>query len=355
MPVEPRNGVEFAIGKLPALDRLENLWRGLESRSFFTSWDWVGTWLRTLPPRFDPHLICAVRSGKMVGLAIGIFSRSSRFLIVHTRQLHLNATGDAEFDNITIEHNDFAGEAGLLPAFLEWFSQADCADELVLPGVSPANAPHIPGLLRSAREVPAFANDALSTVARDRLASMLSRNARQQLNRNIRDLSRFGSLCVEEADNPVSAHAWFGGLKELHVRSWTRRGKRHAFSEPYFEVFHRALVSSRAVQLLRIRAGERVLGYLYNFRFGDTVNAYQSGFADEDGEDRPGYVSHVLAIEHCAKLGATRYDFLAGDNRLKRSFGPSRYVLCWATYGHPSVILRLEAATCWLRRNMNLI
>jgi CelD/BcsL family acetyltransferase involved in cellulose biosynthesis len=352
MSVERQSGVEFAIEKLPPLDGLENLWRCLEARSFFTSWDWIGTWLRTLPPEFDPQLVRGARGGKTVGLAIGMFRRSRRHGIVNTRQLHFNATGEAAFDNITIEHNDFVGESGLLPDFIQWFSRSDCAEELVLPGVLPANAPALPALLRSTRDGPAFANDALPTIARDGMANTLSRAARQQLNRNMRDLSRFGELSVEEADDPTTRLAWFGELKELHVCSWSRRGRRHAFSAPYFETFHRALVLSRAVQLLRIRAGERLLGYLYNFRFDDTVYAYQSGFADENGRDRPGYVSHALAIGHCARQGATRYDFLAGDNRLKHSFGPSRYALCWITYARPSVLLRLEAAARWLRENI---
>jgi len=353
MPVEPQSGVDFAIEKLPPLDALENLWRSLEARSFFTSWDWIGTWLRTLPREFDPKLIRAMRDGKTVGLAVGLFRRSQRHRIVRTNQLHFNATGDPAFDTITIEHNDFVGEASLLPAFTTWFLQSGAADELILPGVSPGGVPSIPGLLRSVRNVPAFANDALAVIARDGMAATLSRNARQQLNRNLRDLSRFGPLCVEDADDPATRLVWFDALKELHIRSWSRRGKRHAFSEPYFEIFHRALVCSDTVQLLRIRAGERVLGYLYNFRFGGMVYAYQSGFADAEGADRPGYVSHALAIERCAKQGVARYDFLAGDNRLKRSFGPAHTALCWASYGRPSTLLRLEAAARWLRARLS--
>jgi CelD/BcsL family acetyltransferase involved in cellulose biosynthesis len=281
-----------------------------------------------------------------------MFRRSQRHGIVRTHQLHFNATGDPAFDSITIEHNDFAGEAGLLPAFIQWFSESGAADELILPGVSPDGAPGIPALLRSVRNVPAFANEALPVIARDGMAATLSRNARQQLNRNLRDLARFGPLCAEEAGDLATRLGWFEALKDLHIRSWSRRGKRHAFCEPYFETFHLTLVSSPAVQLQRVRAGERVLGYLYNFCFGDTVYAYQSGFADEEGADRPGYVSHALAIEHCAKQGAARYDFLAGDNRLKRSFGPSNYTLCWASYGRPSIPLRLEAAARWLRAKL---
>jgi len=219
MPVETQSGVDFAIEKLPPLDALENLWRSLEARSFFTSWDWLGAWLHTLPRDFDPQLIRAVRDGKSVGLAIGTFRRSQRHGIVRTHQLHFNATGDPAFDTIAIEHNDFAGEAALLPAFIQWFSQSGVADELMLPGVPPEGTLVVSRLLRSVRSVPAFANDALSVIARDGMAATLSRNARQQLNRNLRDLSRFGPLCVEETSDLATKLEWFEALKELHIRS----------------------------------------------------------------------------------------------------------------------------------------
>ena len=49
---------------------------------------------------------------------------------------------------------------------------------------------------------------------------------------------------------------------------------------------------------LKVCAGERIIGYLYNFRLDNRVYAYQSGLADTDLHERPGYVAHALAIRH---------------------------------------------------------
>lgn len=352
MPVDTKSDVAFRIEAIASRDALAASWRDVERRgegAFFTSWTWIGTWLDTLPADIEPCLVRAARGSDTVALAVAVFRRARRHVIVRSRQLHFNSTGDPRYDAIAIEHNDFAGERGLLPAFAAWFRDAACADELVIPGASPGDVPATPGLLLSVRRVPAFACDKLDVVARGGIGAVLSRNARQHISRNIRDLSRFGALRVDEAATPGDALAYFEALKNLHIRSWTRRGKRHAFDSAYFETFHRALISSSAGQLLRISAGSRVIGYLYNLRQGGVVYAYQSGFADELAKDRPGYASHALAIEHCAKQGAERYDFLAGDNRLKRSFAASQYDLCWSVFARPTPVLRFEAMLHVLR------
>ena len=99
-----------------------------------------------------------------------------------------------------------------------------------------------------------------------------------------------------------------------------------------FERFHQSVIAdgigNASVELLRIRAGETVLGYLYNFRQGGRVYAYQSGFDDLDRR-RPGYVCHALAIRRAAMRGDLVYDFMAGSNRLKRTFASREYGMGW--------------------------
>src|SRR5438046_2040207 len=97
-------------------------------------------------------------------------------------------------------------------------------------------------------------------------------------------------------------------MKELHCASWERRGKPHSFSGKFFEPFHRLLIERSfdqgGAQLLKACAGDRVLGYLYNFQLGNRVYAYQSGFDDCDRRERPGIVTHFLAIRHAFRSGA---------------------------------------------------
>lgn len=92
--------------------------------------------------------------------------------------------------------------------------------------------------------------------------------------------------------------------------------------------------------MLRISAGDRTIGYLYNFIRNGTVSSYQSGFDDSVRGERPGYVCHALAISHYAAAGVQHYDFLAEPNRLKQSFGSERYELYWASVRRPTLSFR---------------
>ncbi len=332
---------------------LEPLWRGLEAggSSFFTTWDWIGCWLKTLPAGLDPLLITAEREGRPIAAAIAFRRPCRRHWIVNTRQLRLNATGDPKLDCIAIEHNDFVGAAGTLPEFIGWFNRMvrDC-DELCIPGVLPQSLP-ADGLLHEVDSKPAFEADNLTAIGTDGVGTVLSRKARQHLASSFRTYETFGVLTIEQAATSDMALHYFDELKMLHSRSWTRRGKPHAFRHPYFEKFHRALIASApgAVQMLKISAGSNVIGYLYNFRHNGKIYAYQSGFADDDPNLRPGYVCHALAMERSAREGVLEYDFLAGDNRLKRSFGKTEYAIGWHKFARPSSLLRLEAVAGEIR------
>jgi CelD/BcsL family acetyltransferase involved in cellulose biosynthesis len=175
---------------------------------------------------------------------------------------------------------------------------------------------------------------------------VLSANARQQLRRAVRDYERNGPLQLQAAETPEQALSFFTALKDLHRASWERRGRPHAFSGAFFEPFHRLLInrslSQGAVQLLRASAGDRTIGYLYNFRLGSRVYAYQSGFADADPRKRPGVVTHALAIRHAFRSGAQVYDFMAGHNQLKESFATECQPMLWQVVQQPRPAFRLE-------------
>ena len=85
------------------------------------------------------------------------------------------------------------------------------------------------------------------------------------------------------------------------------------------------------VLLLELRAGEEIIGVLYNFVYRGRVYFYQSGFRySEDSRLKPGLLSHYLAIRHClAQPILTEYDFLAGDAQYKRSLAADLRPLTW--------------------------
>jgi CelD/BcsL family acetyltransferase involved in cellulose biosynthesis len=202
-------------------------------------------------------------------------------------------------------------------------------------------------LLCSAAAMPSYSVELGLLAAGDgALDPVLSANARHQLRRAIRHFEAQGPLGLSEASTEAEAQRWFGAMKTLHCASWARRGKAHAFTHGFFEPFHRRLIERNfaegAIQLLEIRAGERTIAYLYNFRHDGRVYAYQSGFADADPRERPGVVAHVLAIRHAWRAGLRVYDFMAGHNRLKESFATSCEPMLWQVVQQPRLRFRVE-------------
>lgn len=334
----------FFVEPLPAVRDLERVWQELDrtgAHSFFVSWPWIGTLLRTSARR--PLLLRAMRSDETIGLALLTIGNGRLRHLLPLRQAWLNATGDPCIDSVMIEHNGFAGPAEqdvtLVPAIVRWFANGGfAADEFLAPGVAPNAAVPQPKKLLLVEKRSTGYRAPLHAMGDGGLAAMLSRNARQQLRRSQRDYG--GCLSLDRANGCDEALEYFAGLKDLHIRSWTRRGRSHAFGNPFFETFHRSLIevgiADGNVDLLRISSNEKVLGYLYNFRRNGVVYSYQSGFADGTPGLRPGYVCHALAIARYAQEGMTYYDFLTGSNRLKRSFGLETYELCWSQYRKPT-------------------
>jgi CelD/BcsL family acetyltransferase involved in cellulose biosynthesis len=341
----------FSLEPVGALDELEREWRRLEieaSPSFFLSWDWIGTMLEMVPSEAKLRLLRGTAAGRTVALALLGDAEIRRHRIIRARRWVLNATGHPALDCVHLEHN------GLLAApqigwdgLLEAFTATKEVDEISLPGVAappPASLVEERGLLRE--EVPelSFAVElgALSASGGD-VGAILSHNARSQLRRAMRKLE---PVRLEAAASEGEALAFFRILKELHVPWWERRGLPHAFSHQFFERFHERLIergfAEGAIQLLRVWSGDRTLGILYNFRRGTRIYAYQSGFVQPEAHERPGVIAHALAIKRAWQEGAEIYDFMAGENRLKRSFGNRTETLSWTVVQKPRFRFRAE-------------
>ena len=342
--------VRFGIETIGALDELERDWRRLESTaasSFFLSWNWIGTLLETAPPQTRPRLLRGTADGRTVALALLGDAEVRRHRVVRARRWVLNATGDPRIDCICVEHNGLLAEPGVgWDGLMHAFSATKEVDEIGFPGIAsppPASLVEARGLGREENAEPSFTVDlnALSAGHGD-ITAILSTNARSQLRRAQR---RLEPVSIEAATDLDQALAFFETLKTLHIPWWERRNLPHAFVQPFFERFHRRLIergfAEGAVQLLRVQSGDRTLGILYNFRHGKRIYAYQSGFIQPAAHERPGVVAHALAIRRAWQDGAEIYDFMAGENRLKRSFGNRIETLSWTVVQKPRLRFRV--------------
>jgi CelD/BcsL family acetyltransferase involved in cellulose biosynthesis len=344
------------------LDRLGEAWRALEPRSepsFFRSWGWIGCWLRHLPADRQPLAAIARLGEQVVGLGVFLAHRNRRHGIVSIHSLRLHEGGDAALDSLHIEHNGLLAERSHAPAvwqaILGLLAGRRPCDELALGGLEQATATLCIEAARaqqcqvviSERRRSAYLDLVQLRRSGRGLPDALSRNTRHQLARACRLYHVIGPLSLRPARTADEALVMLDQLKELHQRSWRRRGRPGCFAAPVFETFHRDLIRDRfrhgEIRLLRAAAGNRPIGYLYNFAHGDRVYAYQSGFDySADGRLKPGLVSHALAIERAMREGFAIYDFMAGENRLKASFASHWSEMVWLSVQRPSALSWLE-------------
>lgn len=303
--------------------------QGAAAGSFFQSWSWVGC---EAERRFaDPVLLEAKDGDRTVALAL--LNRERRRF--GPDRLWLGESGVAALDDVFVEHN------GPLIA-REWRDRllGPCLRALgsvVLSGVDDAVlgvARGLPGaVLQRQASRPAPYVDLAAVRAAGFYLDGLSANARYQIRRSARRCAADGPLVLRRAETVAEAHGFLDALAVLHQARWTGRGRPGAFANPDFLRFHRTLIARALpeIDLLRVTAGERVVGYLYNFRFGGVVSAYQSGFdyAGADPHRKPGLTCHHLAIEAALRDGLERYDFLAGGDRYKISMAHTVTMLHW--------------------------
>lgn len=365
----PRPHLSVTVCASAEVANLETIWLELQSRadtSFFLTWDWIGCWLRE--SQLDPYLLTVRHDARVVGLALFQPSRRRGHFFIGAHALMLHQAGDPGLDAITIEHNTIladrdyvtAAHQACLDFLVDQCREGKtggglCWDELHLGGVSSPETlrtmANRVGLMTSYRNYShSWAVD-LAAIRQSGASYLdqLSANTRYQIRRAIRLYEVRGGLTVTSAATPEIALRQFADMKDLHQHYWTGRGHAGSFASPFFERFHRALltacVPNGTVELVCVAVGGDPIGYLYNFIHDGWVCAYQTGFKyEDDGKLKPGLVSHYLCIARHLQQGARRYDFLAGGDRYKASLARPGPDIATLIMQRPLLKLRVENA-----------
>lgn len=360
----------FTLRDLDAPEALRDAWLDLQGRaehSFFQSWAWVGTWLGTISDDASPGLIEATYDGRTVALSVLGRHQARRQLMFSRRALLVNESGVPEYDDVMIEHNGLLMERGLerdiLPRMVDFLVDGSSAwDELHVSGVddrqleSYVETSTAKGLLASLRASRPYFYVDLASLRRQQIDYLetLSRNTRYQIRRSMRKYEGRGGLAMRAARDTAQAMEFFSRMRDLHQSTWHARGFKGAFSSDFANAFHERLIESRhehgEVQLVEASAAGEPFGYLYNFSMDGVVSNYQSGFRYEsDPQLKPGLVSHALAIDYNLQAGARTYDFLAGDQRFKRSLSTHEGYMAWLILQREGFWPRLESRLRALR------
>lgn len=364
------DAVKVSVEPFDTVSALEGSWRDLENRasfSVFLSWPWIGTWLQCAE---SPLSIMRMRHGDKV-IALGVFAHSnaSRTLGGAMPVLGLHEVSETPLGKIATEYNGLLCETGWEAIahrrLAQWLSH-----EHVVPDASTGGS----GLVWRECRLPGLCSDHFSAVQAgagvhrlyrksdaphvsltdsfsnlDHYLKTLTKNARHQIRRSLRRYETRGAISLHRPSTEQAAMACVDRLSLLHTSQWEARGKPGAFSNGAFVQFHHKLIqngfSQGVVDLLEVKAGQHTIGILYNLVYGGCVAAYQSGFTyEDDNRLKPGLLCHALAISDYASSGFETYNFLAGDQRYKRSLATDADTLYWVAIQRPDIRMRIESA-----------
>ena len=277
--------------------------------------------------------------------------------VVLSRALFLNATGDYAYDELCVEHNAMLATGGTAIAQLIALLSKDW-DELFLPALDAATfdalstAKLARGLrVRIDRQVADYWVD-LAKVRDKGYLPLIGSSTRAQL-RKAQRLAPDAKL--EVARDLREANNIYDELVVLHTRNWQQKGEQGAFADKWFDRFHRRLIARRfergEIQLVRLRTAKDTIGCLYNVVSSGRVLVYQTGInPDVDRALKPGFFTHLFAVEHCAKEGYAAYDFLGGDAQYKKSLSTDETKIVWARVQRRHLRFALEdRARQWWR------
>ncbi len=336
--------------------RAEATWRDLEAKAYrlpyFLSWGWIESWLGALPDARRPALAIVREHGEPAAAFFLGYQRERRHVVMERDVYYFNATGVPRHDELRVEHNGLVALPGAdrsLAGLLDVLPGA--WDEVVLPAIDRYAFDDLGASARLARfrvhvereaSAPFVDLDAVRAAGGD-YPALLGASTRTQLRRARRIV---GKLELEIAHDEHSALDIYGELLRLHARRSAARGLRGAFADPWFESFHRRLILSRLshgeIQLVRVRAGGRTLGCLYNLVYGGRVLFYQCGLGSNDlPHVKPGYLCHLAAVEHNARAGHAVYDLLGGGEDKDR-LATSTTRLVWLRVQRPLARFSVE-------------
>lgn len=331
-----------------ALARDWQAFTGNLSLSYFQSWGWIETWLIALQAHGVEIDVARISDAAgLVGIALVGSQTLPRHRILRSRMRLLFATGEPTSDSVAFEYNHVVSSPScrqqVTQALFEHLQRNRSWHEIQIAAVAETDTDCIVVAARAAGlrplvryTKPAFSVDLTALRAANRgPIDSFSSNTRQQVRRAMRGFEANGKLTLSRAKTLADARILMEEMQTVHTGHWRRLGQPGAFGTEFQRLFHARLVEQRfphgEIDLLKVTAGDRPVGYLYNFVFRDVAANYQTAFAydETDSKLKPGMVCHVLAMQDYQARGLGQYDLLMGEQRYKRSLASHEVRLSW--------------------------
>lgn len=302
--------------------------------SYYLAWPWTELWIRSLPDDCNLSLVAGfVNESPVVAFFLGS-KTTTRLRFFKFRKLSLNQTLIPNIDIIWIEYNGILIDPEITITLESLLKQLPVKlwDEFSILRCSPVFQPNLiidedldKKYHLEIQTCESFYVD-LDKIRsnNDDYFGLLSPNRRQQIRRSIKEYEKIGEIKIQIAENVEEALSIFDELAHIHQKTWTQHEQPGAMSDEYIIDFHKNLISRRfehgEIQLIKVSAGDHVLGCIYNLIYEGKVYFYICGFNYLPGNlYRSGLVCHSFAIMHNAMKGFSSYDFLEGADTYRKS------------------------------------
>jgi CelD/BcsL family acetyltransferase involved in cellulose biosynthesis len=284
-------------------------------------------------------------AGRVVGVAMLTRGRRQRRGPLPIRTLHLGTAGELPGESVWVEYNRLLVEPRYRTAFLTTLLDAPgaakwSADTIELNGFAPEEVPKaaIKGCVIEEQicHIARLAPDAHGAAT---LLDTFDRDTRRKIRKYLtRFTDAYGPVQTEWVDDVARAQVVFDELIANHQARWASAGEAGAFASPRFQAFHRALIGKLLgkgrIALVRVTAGETLVGIFYGFIENGVIYHYQWGLPQlGDKSLAPGFVTGFKVMEDAAAWGFAELNWLAGDSRYKREMSNTTRTLVWAEKG----------------------
>ena len=156
----------------------------------------------------------------------------------------------------------------------------------------------------------------------DGYLAALSKHARHEIRRKLRNLAAAGTVSFESATGSASVSAQMTGFFELMRAS---RDDKDEFLTPAMEAFFRDLAATFAglgfLRLSSLKLDGVTIAMTLAFESAETAFLYNSGYDRAFSTFAAGLLSKVYAIRDCIARGKRTFDFLRGEEPYKAELG----------------------------------
>ncbi|MEW5985370.1 MAG: GNAT family N-acetyltransferase [Chloroflexota bacterium] len=293
----------------------------------FLTWEWLSTWWECFGRHLQPWVVVLRHGRHLVGLAPFILHRRARAGPFTHRELSFMGSGPAAPDHLDLIASPGCEAAVAQATFAHLSASKRQWDILRLEGLA-ENSPFAGCLLTQRRDRLTQVSHQVCPYAhlpadQESYRAGLGSNLRANIGRYGRQLEREhpGQVRYWLVEDEAQIEPAMRLLFRLHQEVRQAHGQPGAFSDPQMVLFHRHLAHRffakgwLRIYLLTVAGQDTAI--TYNFRFGDVVYFYQTGYDQAWKRYGPGRQVISFAIRQSIEEGAREFDFLRGDESYK--------------------------------------